>query len=304
MKAGIGAIILGGALALGLVTVGCSDSDSGGAGSKDQFISQMCAEFSDCCAAADRPSDGSQCRAFYGAFAPAAGYDEAAANACLAELRGLGSDKCQTDATDAPSCDEVFSAGGTKQPGEECVEDSDCAPAEEGDVECVSDFVDDATVQQCQVRLVGEAGSSPCVGTKDGNLIFGSGSQDGGIPPTGYLCHVADGLSCDSATAACVAMGAPGEPCAGGLYSCVSTAYCDFATQTCRQRLSLGATCGSDDECEPSAYCDETDAVCVARRAKGQDCTSNAECTSDNCTNGTCGADEDLALTFLCGAAT
>jgi hypothetical protein len=302
MKASIGAVVLGGALVLALATA-CGESDSGSAGNKDQFISQMCAEFSDCCAAAERPSDGAQCRAFYGAFAPAAGYDEAAASDCLAELRALGSDKCETYAFDAPSCDDVFSAGGTKQPGEPCEEDSECAPSEDGDVECVSDFVGDATVQQCQVRLVGEAGSSPCVGTKDGNVIYGSGSSDEGIPATGYLCHVADGLSCDSATGACEAMGAPGEPCAGGLYSCVPVAYCDFATQTCQERLALGATCASHDECAESAYCDDTDSVCVKRRGKGEGCTSNQECSSDNCTNETCGANDDLSLTFLCGSA-
>ncbi len=59
MKAAITAGVFG----LVLAAVGCGESDSG-AGTQDQFISQLCAEFADCCEAADRPSDGAQCRAF------------------------------------------------------------------------------------------------------------------------------------------------------------------------------------------------------------------------------------------------
>lgn len=292
-----------GIVGLVLAAVGCGDSDSNGASNKDEFISQLCAEFSDCCREAGRPADGAQCRAFYGAFAPAGGFDQAKANACLAEVRAQGDDKCDTAAGGTPSCDQVFSSvAGTAEPGEACEDDDDCAPSDEGEVECETQFIDSATVQQCQVRLPGVEGSSPCVGTVDGSVIFGSGGGDT-IPPKGYLCNLADGLSCDSESGACQALGAVGEPCAGGFYSCVAEAYCNFSEGVCVARSGLAAPCTSDDQCQASAFCDPSSETCAERHAIGEACTMNAECVSDSCTNQKCEAsDDNLALVFLCGS--
>jgi hypothetical protein len=300
MRVSFKAIAVAGLVGLGWAAVGCSDSDSGGAGTKDQFLAQVCDEYADCCVAAGRPGDGAQCRAFYGAFAPP-NYDQAAADACLAEIRALGADKCDFS-LDTPSCDKVFSEGGTAQPGDPCEDDADCAPSGEGDVECVSDFSVDSTIQQCQVRATGVAGSTPCVGTVDGNVTFSSGSDDG-IPTMGYLCHIADGLTCDSTSGACQPLGAVGEPCVG-FDGCVPSAYCDFASNSCLARKALGEPCAGDDECQAGGYCDPgaaTESTCLASRAQGEACTSNSECASDNCTNQKCGANDDLALAFLCG---
>lgn len=293
----ITAIFSWGALGLVLAGTGCGN-DSDGAGDKDQFISQLCAEFADCCEAAGRPSDGAQCRAFYGAFAPASGYDQAAASSCLDEMRALGDEKCDGGTT--PSCSKVFASGGTKQPGEACDDDSDCVPSDAGRVDCVSKFVDGASTQQCQIRAPGKAGSAPCVGTVDGNTTFSSGTSDD-IPTMGYLCDLADGVSCDSQTGACEALGAVGSPCSSGFYQCVPSAYCDFAESACKQRHAIGAACVIDDECEAGAHCSDG-ATCEAQLATGATCTTSAECASNNCTNGKCGAENDLALTFLCGS--
>ncbi len=195
----------------------------------------------------------------------------------------------------------MFEAGGTAQPGAACEDDNDCAPSSEGDVDCVSDFVDNATVRRCQVRLAGTNGSTPCVGTVDGSITFSSGS-DVGIPLKGYLCNIADGLTCDNQTSACRALGGVGEACTGGLYSCTPSAYCDFAQGLCKDRLALGAACQDEDECQESAYCDPSKNTCAARQAKGAACSTNTECTSDNCTNDQCGASDDLGLVFLCGS--
>src|SRR5688572_15688470 len=120
-----------GVFAMVLAAVGCGDSD---ADNKDEFIEQLCAEFSDCCKAAGRPSDGAQCRAFYGAFVPAAGYDPVAAQSCLDEVRAR-TDSCDTSSASAPTCGKVFAAasGGTKQPGEACEDDDECAAPETGE---------------------------------------------------------------------------------------------------------------------------------------------------------------------------
>jgi hypothetical protein len=298
MRARIWAIFLGGALSC--VAVACGDSESDGAGDKDEFVAQLCAELAPCCEAAGRPADGAQCRAFYGAFASASSYDPVAAEACLNEVRAM-SDRCDTSSF-SPSCNQVFaSGGGSKKPGEACDDDSDCAPPEAGRVECVSDFVDGASVQQCQVRLVGQAGSTPCVGTIDGNVTSYFGADEG-IPPTGYTCDLADGLSCNSQTGACESLAAVGEPCSSGLYRCVSSAYCSFPDSICTARVALGDACTDDDQCAESAYCEPSGSTCASRRPKGEACTSNAECESNDCTNQKCAVGNDLGLALVCGS--
>ena len=147
MRAYFTASLLVGALAL--AAVGCGESDSNGSKTSGGFIAQLCAEFSDCCKAAGRPSDGAQCRAFYGAFAPASGYDATAADACLAEVRATGDKKCDAASMDTPSCNKVFSgSSGTKKPGEACQGSGECAPNDAGRVDCVSSFVNNASVQE------------------------------------------------------------------------------------------------------------------------------------------------------------
>jgi hypothetical protein len=289
-----------GTLGLVLAAVGCG-KDSDGAGDKDQFISRLCDELADCCEAAGRPSDGAQCRVFYGAFAPSGAYDQAAGSACLEEIRAAGERKCEASSMTTPSCSKVFASGGTHKPGEACEDDSDCAPSASGRVECVSNYSAGATTRQCQVRAPGQAGSSPCVGTVDGNVTYSSGSSDA-VPAMGYLCALDDGLSCDTRTGACEALGAEGAPCSGGSYQCVSSAYCAFSEGVCKSRLAIGATCQRDDECQAGAYCTADGQVCAGRRAAGQACASNAECESDNCTNTQCAPENNLALAFLCGS--
>lgn len=297
MRARIFSLLLAGVAAWG--AAGCGDTDSNGAGDRDQFLAQLCDELAPCCEAAGRPADGAQCRAFYSAFVGSAGYDQAAADACLTEFRAR-KDACDTSTRTAPSCGKVFSTtSGTKQPGEACDSESDCAASDEGDVECESDYIDGATVQQCQVRIPGTAGSAPCVGTVDGNVTYYSGARDG-IPAKGYLCDVADGLSCDSTTGACKALAAVGEACTG---ECVPSAYCEFATGVCQERLAIGSACQNDDDCVAKAFCAASTKVCTAALASGAACESSAECESKSCTNQKCASDglNDLSLALLCG---
>lgn len=294
------AAITAGVFGMVLAAIGCGDSE---ADTKDEFIAQLCAEFADCCVAVGRPGDGAQCRAFYGAFlSSTSGYDQAAADACLDEFRALGSGKCDSASRSTPSCNKVFvSSGGTAKPGEACEDDSDCAPPAAGEVECVSNFVGDATVQQCQVRLPGTEGSAPCVGTVEGNLTVSVGGGDD-IPAQGYLCDVADGLSCDSQSGACQALGEVGEACSGGQYACVPSAYCDFTDRMCKASLAVGAACQGFDECVEGASCDTTTGTCVALLAAGEACSSYSDCASGNCVNQKCEASDDLGLVLLCGS--
>jgi hypothetical protein len=300
MRASIMANLFRGALVVALSAVGCGGSNSGGAGNKDQFIAQLCAEFAGCCQAAGRPADGAQCRAFYGAFTSSANYDAAASNACLNEIRAQGDTKCLSSSMSTPSCRKVFSSAGTKQPGEACDDVNDCALSDAGLVDCVSAFQNGATVQQCQLRLRGEAGSTPCVGTVNGNITTFVGEGDA-IPATGYLCNIADGVSCDGQSGACTALSASGSACHSSS-ACVLSAYCDFGQSMCKDRVALGAACSTSEACAETAYCEQSSKTCVARHATGETCTTSNECISDNCTNQKCGAKDDLELAFLCGS--
>ena len=313
MRAYFVAMVFGGVLALSAGGCGHSSSDgSGGASgssgssgataptSSAQFIAQLCAEFADCCQAAGRPSDGAQCRAFYGAFLSMSAYDAAAGDVCLTDIRASGDKKCGTISMTPPSCSKVFASGGTKKPGEACQDSTECAPSDSGRVDCVSHFVNSATVQQCQLQLPGKAGSSPCIGTVDGNITV-SGGQGDVILSQGYLCDVADGLTCDSQTQACVPLSTVGQPCQGGLGQCVASAYCSFPDDVCHARVARGAPCDSDEACQTGDYCEQAGHTCAARHTVGEACTTNAECEFGNCTNQKCGASDDLALAFLCG---
>jgi hypothetical protein len=286
--------------ALSCLVAGCGD-DSKGAGDQDQFISQVCAEYADCCEAAGRPSDGAQCRAFYGAFAPSSGYDQVAAQACLDEIRAVP-DKCASGGLSTPSCDKVFAgSSGTGKPGDPCEDNRDCAPSDEGEVECVGHFSDGAMVRQCEERLHGEEGSAPCLGTVEGNVTSYSGGS-GEPVSSGYLCHVAEGLACDYESGACKKLPALGEACASGFYQCPPEAYCAFPENTCQARLALGEACEQDEECKENAYCEPNGSTCAAQRAVGEACTANAQCESAACTNGKCEASNDFTLALLCGS--
>lgn len=294
MRARIVSVLFVGAWLSGVVA--CSDDS--GAGNKDDFIAKLCAEYMGCCKAAGRPSDGAQCRAFYGAFSSPGSYDQGAADACLTEVRAR-QDQCDSSSASAPSCGKVFSSNGTKKPGEACEDNTDCVAPASGEVECVSDFSAGATTRQCQEQLPGSEGSTPCLGTRDGDSTSYSGVD--GLPATGYICDKADGLACNGQTDTCERLAAVGEACVSTA-QCVRAAYCDFAGGQCKAQQALGAGCTSEEQCAEPSYCDSESKTCAALRAIGDACTSDAQCDKDDCTNGKCGAGNDLALTFLCGS--
>ncbi len=295
----------------GLV-LGCSSGGSG-AGDRDAFIAQVCDQYMPCCAKAGKPSDGSQCRAFYGAFASSAAYDQAAADKCLAEIKAQSSSPTYCDdgmsSSKVPSCAGVFKTGGTgtKKPGETCSEDDECATSTEGTVECRSEFTSGgATIKKCQLQIVGKAGDGPCLGTVDGNMTsYNSSSGTTDVVARGYMCNVADGLRCDSATSKCVAIAKLGEACAGfGSYLCTKDAYCDSTAKVCTARKAAGSACDSfsSNQCAEGTYCDTTAKVCTTSLPIGAKCTSGSQCVTNSCVNSACAkSGGDLTSAFLCG---
>jgi len=284
-------------LASSAVALGCkkSDADPGAA-----FIGEYCDMYQPCCSAAGLPADGKACRALFDtAGSPHAKYDDTAGKACLAGLQQQANQPgfCTGELVPPSACAEAFGGvmGGT------CVQDSDCPPSSQGDVRCISGFVNNAQVRKCQTQTPGSAGSTPCVGSvRAGDLMY-SGTSTGDIPDQGYLCNSDDGLRCDGT--ACVALTPDGGQCA--LYTeCVVADFCDATTGACAPRKAAGASCiGAALECEDGSYCDDSRMVCAAKLDLGAACTDNVQCSTGNCPNGTCAAVPSGGANVLCGGA-
>jgi len=297
-----------------LTAFGCSSGGSGSTGgpasSRDEFFAQYCDVFAPCCAKAGLRSDGVACQALYGALAPS-GYDAAAGNDCLREIRAASSSPTFCDSpgstSSAPSCKRVFSStGGTVAPGGICTKDSDCAASAEGSVRCATLYKSGAEIRKCQVQISGgKAGDSPCVGTVDGSTTYYSGSSTAtDVAPRGYLCDIKDGVRCDSTADKCVAISPIGGACTGGSSDCVKDAFCDYKTKTCLAKLPAGSTCDTfGSQCMVGTYCDGTSKTCKAQLADGTACTDYKTCLSGSCVNGFCAkkSTTDLSLAFLCG---
>jgi hypothetical protein len=292
-------------LMVGALALSCGD---GGGATSSEFVSSYCDLLQPCCAMAKLSTDGKQCKALLGAFAPT-NYNATAGEACLAELRAASGkpDFC-SDGLDGTtgSCDKAFpdQSSGSKKPGETCDMDDECAPSAEGDVRCQrASVVGGTVVRKCQVHVIGKEGDQPCVGTVDGSVTSYSSSGDD-VPPKGYLCRVADGLYCDWTSHACVKFKAIGESCSGSS-DCGRGGSCDGGK--CVARKELGAACtggfASQGECVEGAYCSATSMTCAAQLGDGMACTDQEACKSQDCVNGKCKGDvpANFALGLLCG---
>jgi hypothetical protein len=297
------------------IVIACSGGSGGGGGAStpSSFSQQICQLYaSNCCVKAGKSSDPAQCTAFYDAFTKNQQYNGAQGQACIDALNAKAStpEFC-ANGLDEPACQGVFtapgSAGGTRQPGDTCTEDSDCAPATEGKVECETHFDNKGgETRTCQVQIPGKEGDTPCLGTKDGNLTSFSSSGDQTTPPRGFICDVASGVYCDSTSHACKKIGDVGADCSnGGQYACVKAAYCDFTSHTCVARIPVGGDCGSStssSSCADKSYCDQTTKKCTAGLPEGSPCESSQQCESGTCVNKACGKSSsgDFSTALLC----
>jgi hypothetical protein len=300
------------------IVVACSSGSGSTAGAADSgtFVAEICALYAPCCGKVNKPTDGAQCRAFYGAATSASKYDSAKGSDCLAELRALQSntDFCENGTSKATSCKRAFKqgSGGTKAPGEDCADDGECAPSAEGEAECATSYGSSATTTKaCQIQVDGKEGDTPCVATRDGNTTFGVGSFTSGDagaprpPAKGYVCDLANKVFCDSKTDACTKIQEVGATCdTSNTRACVAGAYCDFATKKCLARLAVGADCSkSPSSCVEKSTCDTATKTCLAGLPDGSPCTSGSKCGSSSCINGKCGGSSSGGLTtqLLCG---
>ena len=290
-------------LAAVLVTSGCSDDDS--ASPAGDFIREYCTLMMPCCTEAGASGDASQCMQILGYGASTSIYNPAQGEQCLTEMRAASQNGtvCPMQPASSAACDQAFSStepGGSAQPGQVCEMDDDCARPAQGEAKCLSshDVQTGATTRTCVTVLPGEAGSSPCVGTRDGSVTMYSSSSSP-QPLTGYVCDKGAGLTCDGQSHSCEALGAPGAECSNDS-DCLDSAWCNWTTQQCVARVAAGSSCdASSSQCDVSSYCDDTQ-VCVSFLAPGAACTQSKECKSHQCENGKCKVSLDLGLAFIC----
>lgn len=300
-------------LAVSGVVLACSGSGTVGgasAGDTQSFLGEFCGLYAPCCSKVGKPTDGASCRAGFSAQVGDQPYNVAKGNACLAEIRAQSNapDYCDDPTAKAPSCKGAFGGGGgTKQPGEECSKDGDCASSPEGSVNCASSYSGSAETRSCQVELDGKAGSTPCISTRDGNtsIVESSFSPDGGTPrppARGYICDVANGIYCNGTTAACTKIENVGGPCNGSDTGCVKTAFCDYSVRQCVARRAVGEDCKANSQaCVAKSSCDEATKKCVAALSDGAACTGSGQCASRRCVNQKCQSQSNEVAAKLCG---
>ena len=292
----------------------CSSSNGGSSADAQGFAQQYCALIAPCCADAGLSTNGSQCEALISALTATSTYNATAGAACITAERQASASPgfCAGAGSSAAVCEQVFSAagtsGGTKQPGEACTTDADCAPAAGGGATCwmQTTFGDagTSTTATCIQTTVGASGDAPCLGTINGGATFEQWSGSAPPPDHAYTCNVADGLSCNATTAACTTLSTTGESCDDDS-DCVPADYCDYSTTggaECAARIADGGACPDMTGCATTSYCDATSQTCKALLGAGAACTDADVCQSSECLNGACSSPGGgFGLTTLCG---
>lgn len=265
----------------------------------DQYVAAHCAMTSYCCSENSRQYDAEGCQqrglAVYSSRLTDASYDRATAQACLdllAQARAYDEAHCPSDSgspfntAESNPCSALIKYGdglsGTSMVGGPCLEQSDCAPSNKGEVTCQVWY--DASNNEpekkgiCQLTRPGAVGEGPCVDS---------------IPPVAELVSCV-GSTCDSNKNACVASQTGG---------CSSSSECGSSMRclsgTCAPLAAEGEQCVWG-ECQKGLFCDVLAVKCVPQRAGGSFCAGPEECKSSICEMGECGGEDDWALGLAC----
>ncbi len=286
------------------VSAACGSSGSSGSsgdGGVTSVEDSYCAKVTPCCASANLPTNGTACHALFTAFTGTTGTtgSASAVEACIDAINGESQDLfCQDFGASLGACSTAFSSGGTVAAGGSCTTDEDCATSSTGTATCV--FNPDgasAVASVCVVEETGVVGSTPCNGTVS---PISGGSETSfvgtGVPVSpSFLCRVADGVYCDDASSACVALKATGAACTDDS-ECVVSDDCDGGT--CQPRSAIGGACSGTTSCVVDTYC--AAGTCATLLADGAACSSDDACASGTC-NATCANTASTALALYCG---
>lgn len=249
LGAGIVAVALG---ALGACGSDAAESDAGtvpaGPIAEDTFARAFedayCGMLATCCPGSGETYDDAACRtaaapayvALFRARAASGAYDAARARSCV-DAVSAHAPACGVFVEGIEACKRVYA---TKNVGEACTRDDDCALSADGDTLCRSGA--------CALVEPGADGSpcSPITGRCRAGLVCRGETC---LPP------VAEGTACGSS--------ADAGPPAPRPNACNPDHHCPAPTLVCTAKRANGAAC-------------ETDAECVGRRCKDKKCASRA----------------------------
>lgn len=247
---------VGVSIAAGLVLLGACKDDP----PVNAFIDEYCGSLTTCCAP-KKPGEeggapGSGCKSFYSFFGGSS-YVEAKGDACLAEIRANRADPtfCSRVSQLAPSCGQAFASNtGSKPLGAECNTSRECAPSNEGKVEC-NFGAGNASI--CKLELPGKEGDTPCAQTRNGAITQGSSAGE----VRSYVCDLAAGLYCNLTSRACERTKAVGEACTstGSSFMCGADGSCSSGKCAAKTPSSSGS--GTSPFNDPSLLfvCSSTD---------------------------------------------
>lgn len=295
-----------------VVACGGGNSSGEGAASSSAFITSFCDLLGTCCSKDQKTYDQQKCTQFYnGILGTGYTYDANNGQACLDKTRAEQNSPtfCSEGAQDDAICKKVFTkagaTGGTKQPGDLCSTDADCASQPDGTVNCSTFIENDATTKTCQLFVRAKAGEA-CGGDveEDDDTPFASDKS-----ARVGICHKTDSLYCDTFdTKKCTPYVPSGGTCEGFTSSkCVANNRCDPKTKKCTPLLADGADCepvttASDNPCAATSYCPKDSKKCAPAKKKGEACADATECGSAGCSGGKCGGSTtiNLAPTIAC----
>jgi hypothetical protein len=275
------------------VTAGATSSALDGAGGSfeaagindpaaiEHYITAFCGVLGSCCELASIPTDPARCRRLFASLG--LDYDPAAGEACLREQRAAATEGTLCDHPfSSDTCDRAWLQRGSKQLGESCTTDADCAPSKQGKVACQAW----SGTGNCQLQLRGDAGATPCVATVYSGYSTLREPPVGPSPTTAYLCYAADGLQCNT-NHVCTPFGIVGDRCQWSS-ECDETSYCEpnLNPPQCAPRAPLGARC--DRECARGAWCNQLTQICESQRPADAACEADEQCLSSICLNQRC----------------
>lgn len=296
-------VVAGGVL--GLSSVACSPSNSGGSGatpvSQEQFpeaaAKVLCETVAPCCQSAQLAHDDASCKStavsdftalVMKSSSPNRRYDAAAAGNCLSVIKSE-LQACQDfdEAVDS-ACAAMFV--GTVAIGGACTNSSDCVMPNRCQFSLnANSGVTGVCAAQGALEPHAKAGEA-CVGDCFVSDTATSCVGAGAATDDGAYCYRAEGLYCSYPGLTCAKLGNVGDACSGD--GCVAGAFCNG--RTCAAQTDSGPCMTGQDACTSKSYCNGTQ--CSAKKADGAVCS-----LADECASGECNTADDTNSTGTCG---
>jgi hypothetical protein len=236
------------------------------------FVDAFCDGLEACCGLETRAFNRAACedstRAALALERPsttAVRFDQTAADACLANLRSA----LPTCAgVEREPCNRILV--GTVATGGACESERECAPVAGATVSCLN------VCRATRRARVDEDCMRTCRAANDCGRLEGEPPVDLTNVSNWADCYVDDGLACVGGK--CVRGPGAGSACLGDVV-CDAGLSCRDA-RTCSPYSAIGQPC---DRCAPAAYCETLSNTCAEKLPLGASCSDPGACASGSC---------------------